>query len=221
MTTVRKKQKGKEKATERKSAKRRGARKRPATRRSVPRYVDTKGKTKLHLACGKDIKRGYINVDIVKLPGIDFQMDITKVPYPFRDNSMDVVEAHCIFEHLLDYVSIVREVYRILRPGGKFRITVPHFSSPGVFTDPTHYRGFTWVTFDFFVKGNARNYYFDFAYSKVEKKIGFYKGIHFYNHVMEWLVNATTKLTPEAPLYEYTFWKSLFPAQRLYVTLTK
>lgn len=57
--------------------------------------------------------------------------DITK-PYPLPDNSIAAYEAECVLE-LIDPTKIIfaiDEIYRILKPGGCFRITVPDHYSP-------------------------------------------------------------------------------------------
>lgn len=39
---------------------------------------------KLNLGCGKDIKAGYVNLDIVKLDGVYVVWDVNKLPLPFK-----------------------------------------------------------------------------------------------------------------------------------------
>lgn len=48
---------------------------------------------------------------------------------PFESNSVDLVLATDIIEHLDDDLSGLREIVRILKPGGKALITVPAFQS--------------------------------------------------------------------------------------------
>ena len=47
---------------------------------------------KLNLGCGKDIKTGYINLDIVDYGGNEIH-DITTFPYPFEDNTFEEIYA--------------------------------------------------------------------------------------------------------------------------------
>lgn len=46
---------------------------------------------KLNLGCGTDIRKGWINLDIAKLDGIDVIHDVNNVPLPFEDNTFDYV----------------------------------------------------------------------------------------------------------------------------------
>lgn len=83
---------------------------------------------KVHLGCGKNIIDGWINVDLIKDPSIMFH-DLRK-PLPFEDNSIDFFFSEHFFEHLSkeDGVSLLKEIYRCLKPGGVSRITVPDLS---------------------------------------------------------------------------------------------
>ncbi len=69
---------------------------------------------KLNMGCGKDILRGYINVDLRPLPGIDVAHDLNRFPYPFKDNTFDEIYCNNILEHLDDIVRIMEE----MRNGG-------------------------------------------------------------------------------------------------------
>ena len=66
---------------------------------------------KLNLGCGKDIREGFINSDIRDLPGVDYILDIEKIPYPFNENTFDFVLALNILEHfpIEDTEKILRE----------------------------------------------------------------------------------------------------------------
>ena len=53
-------------------------------------------------------------------------------PLPFADNSIAKIQAQDVLEHVAfeKAVSILDEVYRVLRPGGTFRLSVPDYRSP-------------------------------------------------------------------------------------------
>lgn len=92
---------------------------------------------KLNLGCGSDIRKGYLNVDNVNGPNVDFLMDIEE-PFPFSNSSIDEIVASHVLEHTHRYASIIKECHRVLKPGGKLEIRVPY----GINSDPFHLRFF-------------------------------------------------------------------------------
>jgi ubiquinone/menaquinone biosynthesis C-methylase UbiE len=176
--------------------------------------------SKLNLGCGNDIKKGFINLDSAHLPGVDIVHDLKK-PLPFKDAQFDLILCRNILEHIDDYISVLKECFRVLKKNGQIHIEVPHFTSRINYIDPTHKKMFSIRTFEFFVKDSAfrRNYYFDFAFSKLTyRKICFEKGIFFYDYLVELIVNAHFSLMN---LYEATFLSRLFPAYYIIIELEK
>lgn len=73
---------------------------------------------RLHLGCGKNVKKGYINIDAyVDAPGVE-KLDIFNLPY--ANNSVDEVLTEHLIEHIMfkDEEKFWRESYRVLKPGG-------------------------------------------------------------------------------------------------------
>jgi len=58
--------------------------------------------------------------------------------WPLRDNSVGVLKAYHIFEHLKDPIHSMNEAYRVLAPGGWLFIEVPSTEGRGAYQDPTH-----------------------------------------------------------------------------------
>jgi SAM-dependent methyltransferase len=106
---------------------------------------------KLNLGCGEDKKAGYINLDWNPLTAPDIKHDLNVLPYPFPDNHFNYVEANHILEHLDKPFLIMKELHRILKPGGFLKIKVPHFSRG--FTHTEHSHGFD-VTFPLYFNKN-------------------------------------------------------------------
>lgn len=85
---------------------------------------------RLNLGCGRDRKEGWVNVDFNKDVKPDVVHDLNKVPFPFKDNSVDFIEAKMLLEHLeIEMPVFFREIYRILKPNGKMRFTCPNMYS--------------------------------------------------------------------------------------------
>jgi SAM-dependent methyltransferase len=107
--------------------------------------------TKLNLGCGLWLKSGFINVDKYYTeeqlrskkgafkntkvePNAKFvQADIGKLP--FDDNYAELVEMNQVIEHfpIKQIVTYMREVYRVMKKGGKLYISCPSFN--GVISD--------------------------------------------------------------------------------------
>jgi SAM-dependent methyltransferase len=104
----------------------------------------------LHLGCGPTSKCGDVGVDVLAGPAVDVVHDLNAIPWPLGDDSFDAVLCHDVLEHLADIPGVMREVYRICRDGATVDIHVPSPSSPDLFTDPTHLRGFGHASFDYF-----------------------------------------------------------------------
>ncbi|MEK6874433.1 MAG: methyltransferase domain-containing protein [Nanoarchaeota archaeon] len=174
---------------------------------------------RLNLGAGWRPIPGYTNHDIVKLKGIDITFDLNIFPWPYKDNSVDEVRMHDVLEHLDNVVQVMREVHRILKPGGFVNLLVPHWNSNGPYYDPTHKHAFGFTTFEYFCKGYKPefHYYFDFQFSKLRRHIHFPGGLQIWNRVIEFLVNLSPCLSM---IYETTPLK-IFPSEGIEIWLTK
>jgi predicted SAM-dependent methyltransferase len=65
----------------------------------------------------------------------DYHLDLTKLALP--DNSWDVLIAYHILEHITDDRTAMREMYRVLKPGGWAALQVPTLDQPGTYEDAT------------------------------------------------------------------------------------
>lgn len=81
---------------------------------------------KINLGGGKEAEKGFINVDL--LPDADVKHDLNKLPYPFKDNSVDFIECRMVFDHLdLPLIDFIKEVRRILKPNGGIHFVVGNY----------------------------------------------------------------------------------------------
>lgn len=83
---------------------------------------------KLHLGAGDVILEDYINIDIRKLTGIDFAIDITRLSFIGNDMVDEIYTCHTL-EHIshTTNMAILTEWRRVLKIGGKLLISVPDF----------------------------------------------------------------------------------------------
>lgn len=108
---------------------------------------------KLNLGCGQDIRKGYLNIDALKLGGVDVVHNLNKFPYPFKDDEFNEVYASHILEHLDNLPKVMEELKRICKKRAKIIIRAPHFSCGLTYSDPTHKVFFSYFTFDCFSGG--------------------------------------------------------------------
>ena len=95
---------------------------------------------KVDLGCGPGKRDGFIGVDCRQFDGkVDIVHDLRK-KWPWKDG--EVEEAHCshFIEHLTgpQRIHFVNELYRVLQPGGKCTVIVPHWASCRAYGDLTH-----------------------------------------------------------------------------------
>ena len=102
--------------------------------RLAEREADLKGLMKLDIGGGLYPRKGYVSVDIKN--GM-IEADLNK-PWPFEDNSVGVINASHIIEHLEDKHFTMSEIHRVLAHGGYAFIEVPSTDGRGAFQDPTH-----------------------------------------------------------------------------------
>ena len=121
--------------------------------------IFTRDEKVLHIGPGKKALTGATTIDIIDLPGVDIVHDLDTLPWPFQDNTFDVIFAHSVFEHLDKQVAVMEEMWRILKHGGRIVITVPYFRCPDAFTDSTHKHFFTTRSMDYYIQGKTLSNY--------------------------------------------------------------
>ena len=112
---------------------------------------------KLNIGCGKDIKEGWINLDMIKNDGVDVVHNLNNYPYPFEDNSIDEIIAINIMEHLDKPNDFIKEIWRITKHNAKIEIETPHFSGAVAWQDITHIRPFSLISLNHYnINRNSR-----------------------------------------------------------------
>ncbi|PKL44993.1 MAG: methyltransferase type 11 [Candidatus Riflebacteria bacterium HGW-Riflebacteria-1] len=142
---------------------------------------------KLNLGCGEFKKAGYINVDCFSVSQPDICHDLNTFPYPFADNSFELIEADHLLEHLNDPFMVMRELYRIAADGCQIKLRMPHFSRG--FTHAQHCRGFD-VSFPLYFNPN-----FPGGYQGVPLKL--------HKMTLRWFAQPYLKKRVLPPLFYY------------------
>ncbi len=167
---------------------------------------------RVNLGSGGRAFQDYINVDISPdAPNVDIVHDLNIMPWPFEDESVDEILMSQCLEHLNDHNAAMREIYRILKPGCRAMITVPHFTWQLAYADPTHKHFFAYPTFFYYA---GKGTYFDFQFRSCHVHIEFGKRLSIWNYIIEPIANRFPTVYEQSPL-------RVFPALSIRATLVK
>jgi SAM-dependent methyltransferase len=97
------------------------------------------GRWNLYIGGAGRVVPGYVNLDMFPMPGVDVAANAEQLP--FRDGTFQRVECDAVLEHVRDPVRVMREIERVLAPGGYAHIVTP-FCHP-FHEYPKDYRRFT------------------------------------------------------------------------------
>jgi len=91
---------------------------------------------KFDIGYRKDMQKERIHVDKQDF-GQDVKNDSDKVPYPWKDNTFEVIVIQSIIEHLSNPVEILKRIYRIAKDGC-MPVRTPHSVSLNMSKNPEH-----------------------------------------------------------------------------------
>lgn len=109
---------------------------------------------KLDIGCGGN-KRGpdWYGVDQFPMNGVDAVFRVGKEAWPFPDSSVEEAHSAHFLEHLTNLngkwerVNFFNELHRVMKPGAKASIIIPHWNSCRYYGDPTHCEPFSEMGF--------------------------------------------------------------------------
>ena len=110
--------------------------------------ADSKGLLKVDLGGGLFPREGYLTID---QEGANITCDLNE-GIPLEDNSVGVINASHLIEHLKDPIKTMREIHRVLAHGGWAFIEVPSTDGRGAWQDPTHVSYWTENSFWYYTK---------------------------------------------------------------------
>lgn len=121
------------------------------------------GKRILDIGCGPDKHKSdssedqVIGLDIENIPGVDVVANVEK-GLPFPPNTFDEVVSNYVFEQLRNLFDVMKEVHRVLKPGGVAKIRVAFYAGWAYWNDPLHVQPFSYYTFDRLDEKHTRHY---------------------------------------------------------------
>jgi SAM-dependent methyltransferase len=186
--------------------------------RTMPRVV-------LELGCGKEKRPGAIGFDRLPLDGVDYVTDLEQGLGFLPDDSVDEICSSHVLEHVDNFEPLMRDVHRVLKPGGTMVAVVPHFSNPYYYSDFTHRRFFGLYTFDYMAERDGRyhrrvpDFYVSYKFRVLSRSLRFSSPFpwRYYVKRAEMRVFNLTPYMQE--LFESSFCQ-LFPCQELEFVLS-
>lgn len=130
----------------------------------------------LDVGCGEGKDKGYIGMDRRAVPGVDIVWDIESVapvpwwarnipeaksdPWPIPSESVDRLVCAHLLEHITPsaVISVMDEMWRVMKFDGQAMIVVPHADSYGMKQDPTHIGFWNEATMHYFDPGKGGLY---------------------------------------------------------------
>lgn len=109
---------------------------------------------KLNLGCGFKKLPDHWNIDKESKCNPDQVVDLDTMPWPYLDDYFVQITADQILEYLAptpqDFLTLLREMYRVTQPGGVWKITTMHHRYDGFWEDFKHIRPVTAKTIRLF-----------------------------------------------------------------------
>lgn len=133
----------------------------PSLRQRLLDLLEPRPPRRLNLGCGLDPWPGWVNADLLPLPGVDvvLESDPWRPRLPFDDAEFDEIVAYHVLEHVANKNAILQELWRIARHNAVLRVKLPDRQHSDAFLDPTHLSFWEADTIDFYLPGHERSYY--------------------------------------------------------------
>lgn len=122
---------------------------------------------KVNLGCAYTKLDGFINVDFNPQCEPDILHDLRK-GLPFDNKSVDEIRADDFMEHVPDFVSLMNEIGRVLKPHGLLKARFPLYTNEGAFS-AAHPIVVTIEDFECFTPHYTRNFEYSTSGEKLNK----------------------------------------------------
>jgi len=110
---------------------------------------------RLDIGGGGNPQKGFVNLDMRDMPGVDIVHNVEVIPWPLPDECVIIAIASHLVEHINPagggFLRFMDEIWRVLKPDAQLAVSTPYAGSMGYWQDPTHCNGcneITWTYFD-------------------------------------------------------------------------
>lgn len=95
---------------------------------------------RIDIGCGPNKREGFLGIDQYAFPSVDHVVKLGSEPLPFADGSVEETHASHFVEHLnaAERCYLFNDLFRVMKPGAKMTMIVPHWGSSRAYGDPTH-----------------------------------------------------------------------------------
>ena len=122
------------------------------TTEQLLKEIAGRDKVVIELGCGPNPPQNIIGIDHLALEGVHYVTNLEEGLKMIPDNSVDELHSRHFLEHIQNFETLLTDIHRIIKPGGKHFVVVPHFANPYYYSDYTHKRFFGLYSFDYFSK---------------------------------------------------------------------
>jgi len=180
------------------------------------------------LELGPGERRKYpdsITVDMVDLPEADIVTNFEEGFSFLPDSSIDRIYSSHVLEHMPDLGLMMREINRVLKPGGICEIIVPHFSNPYFYSDYTHKSFWGLYTICYFSKSqyfkrSTPTFYSDLDFNIKKIDLRFYSPFFFRKVIKKIFGLCFNSCKYMQEFYEEIF-SPTFPCHEMHIEIEK
>lgn len=118
---------------------------------------------RLEIGGGVIPREGFVNVDYMDHPKVNYKVNLNNEKIPLPDNSVDEIYSNHCLEHLKSgydgFLHCIEEMWRVSKPNAPWTIRVPYFNSHHTLSNPFHTNNiFNEYTFYYFSDEHRNQY---------------------------------------------------------------